>query len=161
MGREQSRTWALAMNSARARVLRGLAEAGVDQEVELVMKSEARNLRQSMSDGSGRDFRFRSPSRRTAPLAGSAAPGSDPVGDDRREFIRQVLAMLESHRRAGDFDKLAVFAEQDVLGTLRQMLPGTLRATVVCEVPRDLVHLSAQDLPRVILKAMDGGPQSL
>lgn len=154
------------MNSTRARVLRGLDHAGATSQVELVLKSEARNLRQIMSDRQGISFGFSPPGLRPGTDSRRASSSGAPsvgtlVDEDRREFIGQVAALLESHRSAGDFDQLAVFAEPEVLGMLRQILPDALRATVVCEVPKNLVHLSERDLPKVILKAVGTGPQPL
>ncbi len=150
MPKDRSKVWALVINSARARVVRGVVPHGQAPAVELVMKAEARHLRDIMSDKPGREFSSASTGRRS-----SMEYHSDPVAEDRREFIGQALAMLESHRRAGEFDKLAIFAEHDVLGDLRQMLPDALRAMVVCEVPKNLVHLSVEDLTKAITEELD------
>jgi len=83
---------------------------------------------------------------------------SDPLAEDQREFIRQVIALLDSHRRAGDFDRLAIFAEHDMLGNLRQMMPQSLRDKVVREVPKNLLHLPAQELSEVVLRGVKDGP---
>jgi protein required for attachment to host cells len=80
--------------------------------------------------------------------------GSDPVAEDQREFIRQIIALLESHRRAGDFDKLAIFAEHDMLGQLRQMMPQSLADLVIREVPKNLLHLSAQELAEAVSRGL-------
>lgn len=154
MPKDKSRLWALVMNSARARVVRGLTPHGQTPETELVMKSEARHLREIMSDKPGREFSSGSAGQRSA-----MEYHSDPVAQDRREFIAQALALLETHRRAGEFDKLAIFAEHEVLGALRPMLPESLRAMVVCEVPKNLVHLAADDLTKAISESLASGPQ--
>ncbi len=82
---------------------------------------------------------------------------SDPVGEDQRDFVRQVIALLESHRRAGDFDRLAIFAEHDMLGQLREMMPKALADMVVREVPKNLLHLSAQELAEAVSRSMPDG----
>ncbi len=82
---------------------------------------------------------------------------SDPVAEDQKEFIRQVISLLESHRRAGDFDRLAIFAEHDMLGHLRQMMPQTLAGLVIREVPKNLLHHSAQDLAEAISRELENG----
>jgi protein required for attachment to host cells len=156
MARDGSATWALAINSSRGRIVRGLAASEVDAAAELVLRSEARHLRDVMSDKLGRSFASRGGGRRSA-----MDYGSDPIAEDQREFIRQVIALLESHRRAGEFDKLAVFAEHDMLGHLRQLMPQALREMVVCEMPKNLLHLSEQELPKVISRELkDGSPFS-
>ena len=81
----------------------------------------------------------------------------DPIAEDQREFIRQVIALLESHRRAGDFDRLAVFADQDMLGHLRQMMPRPLHEMVICEVAKNLLHLPTAELSDTIVRELNDG----
>jgi protein required for attachment to host cells len=152
MARDNSKTWALAINSSRSRIVRGLSAGDDDTPVELVLRSEARHLRDIMSDKPGRSFASRGGGRRSA-----MEYASDPVAEDQRDFIRQVIALLDTHRRAGEFDKLAVFAEHDMLGHLRQLMPQPLRDMVIREVPKNLLHLSEQELPKVISRELKDG----
>ena len=103
---------------------------------ELVLRSESRKLRDIMSDKPGRSFASKGGGRSSA-----MEYGSDPVAEDQQEFIRQIIALLESHRRAGDFDRL---------GQLREMMPQTLADLVIREVPKNLLHLSAQELAEAV-----------
>ncbi len=144
----KSKLWVLAMNSARARILRDLAGDG--GQTELVLRSEAHKLRDIMADKPGRSFSSMGGGRRSA-----MEYGSDPLAEDEREFIRQVIAVLQSHRRAGDFDALAVFAEHEVLGRLRQLMPSILKDMVIKEVPKNLLHLSPHELPQAIARDID------
>lgn len=82
---------------------------------------------------------------------------SKTIDEDQRDFIRQVFALLESHRRAGEFGHLAIFAELRVLGVLSQMMPQALRSMVICVVPKNLLHLSPRELPKMILEDMHHG----
>jgi protein required for attachment to host cells len=152
MRHDWSRLWILVINSTRARILRGLTTSGQSAAVELVMKGEVKNLREMFSERPGQE----TPSQDQRHLS-RFERGSASVSKDRREFIGQVLAMLDSHRRAGEFDTLAIFADTEVLGLLRQMMPEALRALVICEVAKNLVHLSAESLPKVILEELDTG----
>lgn len=147
-----SRTWALVVNAARCRILRRVGNNGTDAPAELVLRSEARSLREIMSDKPGRAFSSMGGGRRSA-----MEYAGDPIAEDQREFIRQIIALLESHRRAGDFDRLAVFAEHDMLGHLRQMMPQTLSDLVIREVPKNLLHLSAQELAEAVSHALQDG----
>jgi protein required for attachment to host cells len=153
MARDNSKIWALAINSTRSRILRGLSPSDYGAPAELVLRCEARNLREIMSDKPGRSFASAGGGRRSA-----MAYSSDLIAEDQRDFIRQVIAVLESHRRAGDFGSLAVFAEHDMLGHLRQLMPQALRDLVICEVPKNLLHLSTQELPLVISRELKDGP---
>lgn len=152
MKKDTSKTWALVINGARGRILRGFSASGDDALSELLLRSEARNLRDLMSDKPGRSFASKGGGRRSA-----MEYASDPIAEDRREFIRQVITLLDSHRRAGDFDKLAVFAEHDVLGHLREMMPRTLSDLVIREVPKNLLHLSAQELAEAVSRELKHG----
>lgn len=134
--------WVLVFDSTRARIVRGLAGAGRPAAAELVLKTESRNLLDSMSDRSGRAFGHGWRSHMDG--------GSDPVKADERQFLREVVAVLESHRRANEIHRLALFGEPRVLGLLRSLLPMALRRLVVCEMPLNLVHVSPHDLPQVV-----------
>lgn len=152
MKRDTSGTWALVINGTRCRVLRGVSANGEDSLSELVLRSEARNLRDIMSDKPGRSFASTGGGRRSA-----LEYASDPIAEDQREFIRQVIAILDSHRRAGDFDKLAVFAEHDMLGHLRRMMPRTLAGLVIREVPKNLLHLLTHELAEAVARELKDG----
>jgi protein required for attachment to host cells len=152
MKRKTSRTWALVINSARCRILRGVVTKGDNALAELVLRSESRNLRDIMSDKPGRSFASMGGGQRSA-----MEYSGDPVAEDQREFIRQVITLLESHLRAGDFEKLAIFAEHDMLGHLRQLLPQSLSDRVIREVPKNFLHLPAQELAEVVARELQDG----
>ena len=116
--------------------------------------SMARSLRDIMSDKPGRLFTSMGGGRRSA-----VDYAGDPIAEDQREFIRQIIALLESHRRADDFDRLAVFAEHDMLGHLRRMMPQSLTDLVIREVPKNLLHLSAQELAQAVSRALQDGSE--
>lgn len=149
-----SKEWVLVLNGTRCRILRGVSSMDEDRPAELVLRSEARNLRDIMSDKPGRSFA--SGSRRSA-----MEYSSDPVLEDQREFLRQIIALLESHRLARDFDKLTIFAEHGILGELRQMMPQALADLVIRQVPRNLLHLSPKDLAEAVSRGLlDGSGNS-
>lgn len=152
MIRDISKTWALVINGARCRIVRGLSNSAEDALAELVLRSESRNLREIMSDKPGRSFASKGGGRRSA-----MEYASDPIAEDQRDFIRQAIALLESHRRAGEFDKLAVFAEHDMLGHLRRLMPRTLADLVIREEPKNLLHLPAHELLEVVQSELKDG----
>jgi protein required for attachment to host cells len=139
------------MNATRARILRDLHPAPGGGSTELVLKSEAHHLRDIMTDRPGRSFSSGSAGRRSA-----MEYRTDPLEEDERDFARQVIALLDTHRRSGDFDALAVYAEHELLGMLRKEMPESLKERVVREVPKNLVHLPPHELPAVIVS--DIGP---
>jgi protein required for attachment to host cells len=152
MKRARSKTWALVVNSARCRILRGVPPHEEDPLAELVLRSESHKLRDIMSDKPGRSFASTGGGRRSA-----MEYAGDPITEDRKEFIRQVIALLESHRLAGDFSALAIFAEHEMLGHLRQMMPRMLADMVVREVPKNLLQMPAHELAVAVSHELEDG----
>ncbi|WP_127904243.1 host attachment protein [Solirhodobacter olei] len=143
--------WILVMNATRARILRGLPGAlslagtsglpgGAAGQAELVVRARQPYLREVLSGAA------------MAPAAvvprghASAVDWRRPLDADESLFCRQVSMMLESHRLAGDFDQLAVFAVPDILEQLHQAMPAGLRDRVMAEIAKNLVALSEVDL---------------
>lgn len=127
--------WFLVVNATRARVLRSLPKPGDTADPELVMRAPSKGLR--------------------AMIAGSKADRNLTfVNADERAFIGQVVALLESHRMAGDFTRLTIFAAQHILNLLRQETPATLRARIGQEFPKDFVGFSEKKLPERIRQAI-------
>ena len=55
-------------------------------------------------------------------------------------FARRIAAELERTHARGEFDGLIVMSGPRFLGLLREALPESIRATLVSEVTKDLVH---------------------
>lgn len=136
-----SQTWALIMNGVRARVLRGLEDADDEGPVELVSRATSTHLRDIMADKAGRSFSSGAAGRRSG-----MEPGSDPVLRDMQDFAGETADFLEKHRQAGDFARLAIFAEPKMLGILRTEFPAPLRETVILDLPMNLISLSDREL---------------
>lgn len=103
-----------------------------------------------LSDKPGRSFASEG-SRRS-----SMEYRSDPVRDDERAFASLLTQVLDSHRRAGDFDRLAVVAAPRMLGDLRHAFTNALRSVTIREVARDLTRMPSAEL-REALAALDVG----
>lgn len=136
-----ARTWALVMSGVRARILRGVEDADGEDQIELVSRAPSTHLRDIMADQAGRSFSSDGSGRRSA-----MEPGGDPVLRDMQDFAADTADLLEKHRRAGDFQRLAVFAEPRMLGILRHEFPATLWATVFLDLPINLVSLPEREL---------------
>ena len=134
-------TWVLVMSSTRARILRNLEDPGEETPVELVSRAAATHLRDALSQPAGRSIASDHSGRRSA-----IEPGSDPVLRDMQDFAEETAALLEQHRHAGDFTRLAVFAEPKMLGILRAECPAALWAMVFLDQPLNLIALSPHDL---------------
>ena len=128
-----SRTWALVMNGVRARILRGVANGDGEDHVEIVSRAALRHMRDMLA-------------RQTGPGVDREDTEGDSVARDMQEFAAETGEVLEQHRRAGDFARLAVFAEPRMLAVLRAELPATLRKAVVLELPLNLITLPEREL---------------
>ncbi|MCE6951331.1 host attachment protein [Cereibacter sphaeroides] len=133
--------WVLVIDATRARILRGIGETGQPLMPELVLKAESRHLRDIMSDSGQRDAKRGEPGKEEA---------TDPLLEDERQFLRGVVAVLESHRMANEIHRLAVFGDLRSLAMLHAILPSTLGRLLLAEMPLDLVNVSPQDLPHVV-----------
>ena len=149
------RTWALVADGIRARILRGL-EGGAPRpqpHTELITRSRAQHLRDIMSDRPGRAQASDRSGRRSA-----MEPGSDPIRRDMQDFARELMDRLDSHRRAGDFDRLAIFAAPTMLGLLREEMPQAVRNTVFLERSQNLVQFDEAELREVVKREIGSLP---
>lgn len=146
------RIWCLVLNSTRARILRDLRRDASTSGPELVLRTEHRALRDIMSDKPGRSFASAGGGRRSA-----MEYRSDSLRDDERAFVAEVIALLESHRRAGDFDRLAVFASPEMLGLFREATPALLQSRIMMEEQKNLMHESETGLARTVSTLVFGG----
>ncbi|MDP3898109.1 MAG: host attachment protein [Mesorhizobium sp.] len=140
------RVWILVADGARARILRDAnppAQA-MDGSEELVFRSEQRHLRDIMADKPSRGFASRGRRRSVMEYR------SDLVREDNRAFAATLAEVLDSHRRAGDFDRLIVAAAPQMLGDLHQAFSDSLRRVTAAEIAKDFTKLPAEDLRAVI-----------
>ncbi|TCP40792.1 host attachment protein [Rhodovulum marinum] len=127
---QHDRVWIVAITATRARILRdpGGGSAGLAGTADLVMRADHRNLRDAM-DRPADHARL----RRLCGMAETVL--TDPVQADQRDFFRQVVQVLETHRLAGDFTGLAIYAEAGLLQRFRAEMPARLAALVIAEQP--------------------------
>ena len=57
---------------------------------------------------------------------------------------------METHRRAGDFDQLAVFAAPEMLGIIRAELSDGLKEKIITLASKYLAHEAESDLAKVV-----------
>jgi protein required for attachment to host cells len=135
-------TWGLAIDGSRARVVRDLEQQlhGAPIPEELGLEVRAQKLGEIMSDRPGRGHASVGASRSAMEYS------SDPVIEAERAFCEEVLWLLGSHHRRGDFDRLVVAAEPRMLGLLRERRSREIAAATVAEVPKDYVKFSPADL---------------
>lgn len=133
--------WALILTSARARIVRDVQPERTLLPPELVLRSEARHLRALMPA-----IATRATDRRGNRRAKVIREAVKVLHEDARDFVREVIAVLEAHRRAGDFTRLAIFAPADVLELLWVEMPNVLRGLVIAQSQNDLMQLNPTEL---------------
>lgn len=140
---EKRRIWALVMNSVHARIVRSLEWRPGDGETppaEIERRIEPKQMRDIMADRPGRSFASVGAKRSAMEY------GSDPLAEETRGLIREVIEVLEKAHRKGSFRELAIYAEPQVLGELRKMLPKPLQEAVTHEATANYVGLPAHEL---------------
>jgi protein required for attachment to host cells len=146
---ERRRTWTLAINAARARILPSPDLPGAE---EIVIETTVHRPQDVMSDRRGRSFPPRAGDRRVA-----VEPGSDPLEKETREYLQKVLAALEGRRTADELRHLGVFADPTTLGHLREMWEPPLRDLILFESAKNIVDLDAGEIRRRAEDEMKAG----
>ena len=141
------RIWVLVADGAHARIVRNAfhhSEMGEPLE-ELVFSAPHKRLREIMADKPGRAFASADSRSRSA-----MEYRSDPVHEEQQAFAGMLVSVLEEHRLASDFDRLAIIAAPRMLGDLRDAMPAGLSEITVAEVPKDLTKLTDLELREAI-----------
>lgn len=128
--------WILVLNAHHARLIEGLAPPRSPAPAEHVLEASTGKLKEVMADKPGRSFSSGASGRRSA-----MDYASDPVLDAEKAFVKETVDMVEAARKAGSFDRLAIFAAPQILGLLRDEMPEALRKVVSREVSRNLAGL--------------------
>ncbi len=146
-----NRVWYLIMNSGRARIIRELPGPHDPLPVEVTMQSPRRKLREAIGTKPTRSFAAAGGGRRSA-----VEPSSDPLAEDARHFIREVVRYLEEQERAGAFDKLVVIGTPDSIGYWRAEASGPLKKHVQQEFIKNVVRMSSRELNAAIRALVTG-----
>jgi hypothetical protein len=142
-------TWALVCSTSRARILRGLEPMPAPRPSDLKLRARQENLRAYVA---GRVV----PAREEAGVDGPLSPSAC-LRADERVFAAEIAALLDAHRRAGEFCRLAVISPPAMLAVLRNEFPPGLRRTLVCELPRDLLREDEADLRGRVTRLVNCG----
>jgi protein required for attachment to host cells len=141
------RTWILAADGARARIV---VDPGVAIGDEYVFIAERRKIREAIDDPVGRSFA--SVGRRRSRMETQ----SDPVREDEHEFAGMLAGVLEEKRRQGNFDRLVIVAGARMLGELRRTLSSQVLTMVEFEVQKDLTRLPIAKLRKAVAQHREG-----
>jgi protein required for attachment to host cells len=164
MQMRRQRTWFLVADAGRARIVRTL-KGGGDALDELPVRWPHRKLCEMIADAPGR--RVASVDRRSVASVDrrsvasvdrrrSTACYSDTIIEDMRSFAEALVSQLESHRLAGDFDRLVIVAQPRMIALIHVELSPPLRAVTFGEYPGDLARLPPQELREHLARLQPG-----
>ncbi len=139
--------WVLVLGTSLARIVRDLQGAGAPARSELIVRAPNNHLRRMIADGSIW-LRMRAEGR---PDLGA---GWAVLAEDDGEFVRQVVALLERHRRSGDLGRLSVIAVPRMLALLRDTMTTSLRTLVDREVAGNLALVVTGDLSELVRREL-------
>jgi protein required for attachment to host cells len=141
MPTKRMRTWVVIADAARARVFetrgKGTGLTAVDG---LALKAELLPNRELVSDRPGRSFESVGGTRH-------AMEGSDPHREQKRQFARRIVEVVEARQATKSFDRLVLVAPPVTMGDLRAALPARVKAAVAAEVVADLTNTPVRELP--------------
>ncbi|MDP4034126.1 MAG: host attachment protein [Pseudorhodobacter sp.] len=143
--------WGLVLSATRARILRGLLQEKLPRDSELVIRAQNLGLRELMREMPG-------PLDALAKAEGASQMRRrrDVLREDATTFVRNVVTLLDAHRRAGDFDHLVIFSSPEMLEILRAELPMALKHKVAAEVARNLMHEPEARLIKIVTDTVFG-----
>ncbi|MCQ0989327.1 host attachment protein [Jiella marina] len=136
---ETMRIWVLVADPMRARIVRDAMSQLSDGPAELVLRARNRRVRSVMMDSAV--------SRAVAETSETSAEASRLLlEEDVENFACMLVDILESHYRAGEFDRFAIVAVAPFMDILRSMLTASLRSVLLAAIVRDLTRLPAAEL---------------
>ena len=135
------RTWALIADGSRARILENSGHEHVWANVD------------GMIFASGHSATFDLVSGELLPadgIAGSSrstnAPQSDPHGEQKTRFARQLCNVLADGLERDAYEHLVIAAPPAMLGILRRVLSNKVRARIIGEFDHDLTKIPMAEM---------------
>ncbi|MDH3263915.1 MAG: host attachment protein [Paracoccaceae bacterium] len=140
-------TWALVCSVSRARILRGLEPTVAPRPNDLALRARQANLRAYVNGRIGGEW----------PGAGAEPGPLACLRADERIFAAEIAVLLNAHRLAGEFSRLAVISPPAMLALLRDEFPAGLRRVLEFELAMDLLREEEADLLRRVTRLVNGG----
>jgi len=140
----QNHMWVVVADASRACILRDAGRGRESRLPTLVMRAPHRHL-QTFIENNAVDASYPRSSR---PLLRDA---HDSIAEDTQEFVRQIVALLESHRLAEDFDCLALRLSPAIFARLQDEMPPRLAATIISEQCISTPNIRQSDVTQAIV----------
>jgi protein required for attachment to host cells len=134
-------TWVVVADGTRARIYENDGpNQGLTEVAGGTLKGDRRRSREIVSDRPGRSFDSKGAGRH------AMAYPTDADRHEHQEFARHVVDWIEAPRRRDRYDQLAIVAAPRTLGDIRDLLSDTSKSKVTCELDKDLVAATADDI---------------
>ena len=151
-------TWVVGADEAIARILVTGAAPGTLDPVEALTDPAAHSKEGELhvNDGGRRGGRVSGEGGGAGPGSAGSTSATASAGDSERHltaraFARRVAGRLAEALRQKRYDALRIVAAPRFLGLLRAELDAAVRAAVVAELDKDLIHESDADIARRLL----------
>ena len=133
------RTWIILANAGSAKILEN---SGPGKGLQKIFETSYEKQREtSYPDQQGRSFSSTTAARHKL----EPNRGEDTV---QISNIKPVLNLLQESRDKLKFDRLVVCAAPQTLGIIRDQMPDSLSKEVIAELPKDLLGVPMQNLPK-------------
>ena len=134
-------TWVVVAESSRAKIFSLEKIKGPMDEILSLDHPDSRAHEQELtSDLPGRAFDSGGQGRH------ALSTSVEPKQQETIAFAKQIADHLDTHRKAGDYDKLIIFAAPAFLGLLRERMNDPTNKLVVFESNKNLVQLSTDKI---------------
>lgn len=81
---------------------------------------------------------------------GALVPGVTPKRYEMLAFAKKITTFLDEHRRKGEFDRIALVADPQLLGALRDSSSAKLSQCIGATLEKNLSHVDERDIANVL-----------
>jgi protein required for attachment to host cells len=141
-------TWILVANQAEARIYSSdQLPVNLSLVDVLANKEGAAHPGDLVSDAPGRAFDSTGSGRH------AMEPNTGVKEEQRRRFVKEMAARLQSAYLKGAFTQLVLLAAPAVLGVIRKSLTADLKKIVVKEIPKDVIGQGDDKIQSQLVRA--------
>ena len=140
--------WILVANQAEARIYSSDQLPGNLLLVDVLANKEGTaHPGDLVSDAPGRAFDSTGSGRH------AMEPNTGVMEEQRRRFVKEMAARLQSAHLKGAFTQLVLLAAPAVLGVIRKSLTANLKKIVVKEIPKDVIGQGDDKIQSQLVRA--------
>jgi protein required for attachment to host cells len=142
-------TWILIADGARARLYSNSGPGkGIEAVPGGVIEGDHRPDHELVRDSLPRSFESVGATRH------AIEPRIDPHRELKRDFSKELAAMLDQRFAAKAFDRLVIVAPPSALGDLRAALSAHMKPHIYAELNKDLTKTPTAELPQHLAAVM-------